>query len=135
MWKRIIILFFGILLIAVGTAVCNYTRLGSVIPMVSFRYFLQFFNWLLSEIHPAVNGLSGGILLFLPGMLIITIGMSIYMNYDLVMVPYDCISFLLSERTEKMRLYCESQLMPHLRYWPCWYRGQYPLERFFWPLE
>lgn len=146
MWKRIIILFFGILLIAIGTAVCNYTGLGidpfnafcngssailglslgtftllaqlilalgalilnrkylglgSVIPMVFFGYFLQFFNWLLSEILPAVNGLFVGILVFLPGMLIIAIGMSIYMNCDLGMVPYDCISFLLSERTGK----------------------------------
>lgn len=146
MWMRITILFVGILMMAVGTAICNYTGLGidpfnafcngssalfgislgtftllaqltlaagilflkrsylgigSVIPMVFFGYFLQFFNWLLPKMLPEFNGIFLNILVFLPGMLIIAIGMSIYMNCDLGMVPYDCVSFLLSERTKK----------------------------------
>lgn len=143
-WKRMIRLFLGILIMALGTAICNHTGLGidpfnafcsggaarlsvslgtftllaqmvlamaalimnrrylgagSVIPMVFFGYFLQFFNWFLSGMLPEPHGFFAGVAGFLPGMLVIVFGMSIYMDCNLGMVPYDSLSFLLSERT------------------------------------
>ncbi|WP_333645974.1 YczE/YyaS/YitT family protein [Lacrimispora sp.] len=141
--RKIIVLIAGILLMALGTAVCNNTALGidpfnafcadlsaianiqlgtmillvqlaiailvfflnkkylgigSVIPMVMFGYFLQFFNWAVFQLITFDFVLIIRFFIFFIGMLIIAFGMSIYMSCDLGMVPYDCFSFIMSER-------------------------------------
>lgn len=144
MKKKILTLFLGILILALGTSICNFTGLGidpfnafctgisvytgisvgtcvllgqcllagtafylnraylgigSVIPMIFFGYFLEFFNWLLPKIMTVGVGLLGNLFLFLAGMILITAGMTVYMNCNLGMVPYDSVSFIISERT------------------------------------
>lgn len=144
--KKIIILLLGIILLAFGTSICNYTGLGidpfnafcigggrltnialgtfvliaqfiiaaivffldkkyigigTVIPMVTFGYALQFFNWLIGEFVSFEFLLFVKIIIFLFGMLIIALGMSIYMSCDLGMVPYDGLAFVISEKIGK----------------------------------
>ena len=144
--KKIIILLLGIILLALGTSICNYTSLGidpfnafctggatfvkiglgtfiliaqliiaiivffldkkyigigSIIPMITFGYILQFFNWFLHKFVIIEFVFFIRIIIFLLGMIIIALGMSIYMNCDLGMVPYDSLAFAFSEKTGK----------------------------------
>lgn len=88
-----------------GILVFLYDRkklgLGTLVPMISFGYFLQFFNWFIPNLIGTSSSLLLNILIFLIGMLVIAIGMSIYMECKIGMVPYDCLSFIIGERTNK----------------------------------
>ena len=67
--------------------------------MVTFGYFLQFFNWCLLRFLSFDSGFFIRLILFLAGMLLSTAGMSLYMSCNLGMVPYDCVSFIISGKT------------------------------------
>ena len=144
--KKIIVLICGIIVLAFGTSICNYTGLGidpfnafcrgssdliglslgnvtliaqlsiaiivfcldrkligigTILPMIGFGYILQFFNWLLLQFIVFLLPIPVKFVLFFIGMLFITLGMSIYMSTELGMVPYDCVSFVISKKTGK----------------------------------
>lgn len=143
--KKIINLILGITIIAIGTAICNYTGLGidpfnalctalslhlsislgtmtlciqcfialviicinkkylgigSIVPMFIFGYLLQICNYCFSMM-PSFKNPVFIFLTFLLGMLFITLGMTLYMNTKLGMVPYDGIAFAFSELFKK----------------------------------
>lgn len=75
--------------------------LGTLVPMILFGYFLQFFNWSIPQLIELSTNLFFNIFLFLVGMMIIAIGMSTYMECGIGMVPYDCLSFVIGERINK----------------------------------
>lgn len=147
--KKFINLLFGIIILAIGTAICHYTGLGidpfnalcsalsinfkislgtmtlciqtliaiiilftykeylgigSVVPMLLFGYLLQFFHLFFSS-FPSLNSLILKFFIFAIGMLMITLGMSLYMNTKLGMVPYDGISFAFSKIFHKNAFY------------------------------
>lgn len=75
--------------------------IGTIIPMIGFGYVLQFFNWLLAQLTVFPLQMAINFIAFLIGMLLITLGMSIYMSTQLGMVPYDCISFVVGKKIGK----------------------------------
>ncbi|EOH91164.1 YczE/YyaS/YitT family protein [Enterococcus pallens] len=75
--------------------------IGTLVPMILFGYFLQFFNWFMPQLIEASANLIVNLSLFLVGMMIISIGMSTYMECEVGMVPYDCLSFVIGERINK----------------------------------
>ncbi|MCH1981697.1 hypothetical protein MCG98_03820 [Ruminococcus sp. OA3] len=80
----------------------QYLGIGTIIPMVFYGYFLQFFNWFLSDIRAFdFSPWMIRILIFIAGMLIYAFGLSLYMGCNLGMVPYDCFSFIISDRLKK----------------------------------
>lgn len=138
--KKIIVFLIGIIILAFGTALCNYTGLGidpfnafciavsqqsgiqlgtvtlliqlviggfififkrenigvgSVIPIVSFGYILEFFTWLIEKNLEPITSIFTNLFVFILGALIITFGMSIYMECNMGMVPYDSIAYAL----------------------------------------
>lgn len=146
MIKKLLIILCGIVVMAIGTGLCNYTHfgidpfnafcigasnqlnlslgiftlfaqviiavlilcnnkkylgIGSIIPMLTFGYILQLINIIISFLLPATMPLIINILLFMIGILFITFGMSLYMNCDLGMVPYDSISFTIGDSIKK----------------------------------
>lgn len=74
---------------------------GTLIPMISFGYFLQFFNWLVPKIISFDFNMPVMFVLFILGMIIISFGMSMYMECAIGMVPYDSFAFILGERMGK----------------------------------
>lgn len=144
--KKILIFILAIVILAFGTAICNFTGLGidpfnafgvaisdllnmslgtiilslqmvlgififilkrenigvgTIIPIISFGYFLQFFNWLFQKYFEIQHNLLLNIIIFIVGMLIIAFGMSMYMACKLGMVPYDSLAFVISDRIKK----------------------------------
>lgn len=140
--KRILIFILAIVILAFGTAICNYTGLGidpinafgiaiselttiqlgtillvmqfclgivvfifkrdnigvgTIIPILTFGYFLQFFNWLFATLLIVQSNFFVNISIFIVGMLIIAFGMSLYMQCKLGMVPYDSLAFILEK--------------------------------------
>ena len=75
--------------------------LGSLVPMIAFGYFLQFFNWFIPRLIVVNQNWVFSVFIFFIGMLIIAIGMSTYMECEVGMVPYDCLSFVIGERINK----------------------------------
>lgn len=70
---------------------------GTIIPILTFGYFLQFFNWFLPKIFLLTPNFIFNILTFIVGMLIIAFGMTVYMECRIGMVPYDSIAFVLQK--------------------------------------
>jgi uncharacterized membrane protein YczE len=75
----------------------RFLGFGSLVPMISFGYFLQFFNWFISQIISFDFNILSKLILLLMGMVAIAIGMSMYMECNLGMVPYDCLAFIISD--------------------------------------
>lgn len=75
--------------------------IGTLVPMILFGYFLQFFSWFIPQLISGSINRIVNMLLFLVGMMIIAIGMSMYMECEVGMVPYDCLSFVIGERINK----------------------------------
>ena len=73
----------------------QYLGIGTLIPVAIFGYLLQFFTAFLPTIKNDVMLLK--VAIFALGIFVTTFGMAIYMTCDLGMVPYDCISFLISK--------------------------------------
>ncbi|MEO1771797.1 YczE/YyaS/YitT family protein [Candidatus Enterococcus ferrettii] len=74
---------------------------GTLIPMVLFGYLLQFFNWSIPQVISNGEYFLSNLFIFLSGALIIALGMSTYMECEIGMVPYDCLSFIIGERIKK----------------------------------
>lgn len=98
-------LFLLILQFVIAIGVFIFKRenigVGTIFPMITFGYFLQFFNWLLPTFLPKTENILINLLLFIIGMLILAFGMSMYMSCDFGMVPYDSIAYTLSDLTGK----------------------------------
>lgn len=73
----------------------HHLGLGTLIPVAIFGYLLQFFTAFLPTIQADAMPLK--VAIFVLGILVTTFGMAIYMSCELGMVPYDCISFLISK--------------------------------------
>ena len=146
MIRKIIIIICGIIFMAFGTWLCNYTNfgidpfnalcvgssnmlnislgtftlvaqfiiavlilfiqkrflgIGSLVPMISFGYILQVINEVMESVLPTSMSIIASFVLFGVGMVCIALGMSLYMNCDLGMVPYDAVSFSISEKINK----------------------------------
>ena len=69
--------------------------------MISFGYILQVINEVMESVLPTSMSIIASFVLFGVGMVCIALGMSLYMNCDLGMVPYDAVSFSISEKINK----------------------------------
>ena len=98
-------MFLLVLQFLLGIGVFIFKRenigVGTIVPMITFGYFLQFFNWLIPQFVSNSNSLIVNSIIFIFGMLIIAFGMSMYMSCKVGMVPYDSVAFILSERIGK----------------------------------
>ncbi|MCT6888601.1 MAG: hypothetical protein M3Z87_02920 [Lactobacillus sp.] len=69
---------------------------GTIIPIVEFGYLLEKISLCFQQIAKISWQLK--IIIFLIGLIVTALGMAIYMTCDLGMVPYDAISFLISNK-------------------------------------
>jgi len=137
--KKIVVLLFGIIILALGTAICNFTGLGidpfnalcvaiaemtniqlgtmvlmiqaliavivfifkredigfgTIVPIATFGYFLQFFDWAIPQLVVQPNSILINLIIFVLGMLTLAFGMTTYMQCRMGMVPYDALAFV-----------------------------------------
>lgn len=87
------------LLVLVAVLAKRYIGIGTLVPMLSFGYLLQFFSMIL----PATTHWSGvsRLIAFSSGVLLIAFGMAVYMGGNLGMVAYDAIAFILHDWTRR----------------------------------
>ena len=79
----------------------KYLGIGTIIPMLFFGYLLQLMTYPVNYFIPHLMSDTLKIGIFIVGILFIAFGMSLYMNCDLGMVPYDGISFAISDKIKK----------------------------------
>lgn len=65
--------------------------------MFSIGYFISFFDWLLPE-SPFGFFSVQNILIFVVGMIIMCLGIAMYIESELGLVPYDSFSLILTEK-------------------------------------
>lgn len=75
----------------------SFIGIGTVFTMVCIGYFISFFDTIIPNINLQLLSIPN-ILLFVFGMLVMCFGVSLYIESQMGMVPYDCFSFILVNR-------------------------------------
>lgn len=77
----------------------SFINLGTLIPMAYFGYALQFFTQYLPNFN--TENLMIKIIIFLLGLVVVALGMSIYMGCEWGLVGYDALAYIFEKKTKK----------------------------------
>lgn len=99
-------LFLGVLKISK-----HYIGIGTIVNMIGIGFLIELFTSLWGSLFPITITIPLQVGLLIIGVLILTLGASLYMRADLGVAPYDAIALIANEKYHKnfavSRIFCD----------------------------